>query len=385
MSNELNQVVLAFSECPCFVAQDTPGPYNQRELAGIWLDWVAELSADSVRNYDLVLLCPTNAELPESVKAWGKLTRFPENHAIASWPLGPNRVFQQVLWFYHHKKLRGPFFWVEADCVPLTPDWIDAIANEYRRGDKPFMGAIVEPNPPKNKAPRHMTGNAVYPENAYLLAPRLMEAHHTAWDVHAAGQILRQAHPTNLIQHDWRCPEIRDRDDLRSRLQPKAVLFHSDKFGAIPKVLGQRNASVLDPAFAKPDDPEGIPILEYAASKGITAADLVGAGQNELAELVDKRVHVLTSSSCFTNLQIDDTLRLLKEISETDSLNRTKIAKFMVVNGIVNQGHCSAYLGGKKEAKRKTPAKRRPIEMTDEEFQKRVNAKKSNVPASTAA
>jgi hypothetical protein len=361
MANDLTQVVLAFSECPCFIAQDTPGPYNQRELAGIWLDWVAELSADSVRKYDLVLLCPTNAELPESVKAWGKLTRFPENHSIASWPMGPNRVFQQVLWFYHHKKLRGSFFWVEADCVPLTPDWIDAIANEYRRGDKPFMGAIVEPNPPKNKAPRHMTGNAVYPENAYLLAPRLMEAHHTAWDVHAAGQILRQVHATNLIQHDWRSPEIRDRDDLRSRLQPKAVLYHSDKYGAIPRILGSRNGSA--PALVALSTPD-VPILEYAASRGVDVASY--------------------GDTAAPPPSLDDALRIVKEAAEIPLVHK-RIAKFMVLNGIVNQGHCSAYLGGKKEAKRKTPAKRRPIEMTDEEFQKRVNAKKSNVPASTTA
>jgi hypothetical protein len=341
MSNELNQVVLAFSECPCFIAQDTPGPFNQRELANLWLDWVAELSADSVRKYDLVLLCPTNAELPESVKAWGKMTRFAENHAIAAWPLGPNRVFQQVLWFYYHKKLRGPFFWIEADCVPLTPDWIDAIASEYRRGDKPFMGAMVDPDPPKNKAPRHMTGNAVYPENAYLLAPRLMEAHHTAWDVHAAPQILRQAHPTSLIQHDWRSPEIRDRDDLRSRVQPNAVLFHSDKYGAISRILGARNGSA--PALIEPD----VPILEYAASRGIQVPEVAPPT---------------------TSLEV--ALRIVKEASEKDPLVRKQVAKFIGAQY------------GKKEAKHKAPTKRpRPIEMTDEEFQKRVNAKKSDVPA----
>jgi hypothetical protein len=351
--NELSQVVLAFSECPCFIAQDTPGPYNQRELAGIWLDWVAELSADSVRKYDLVLLCPTNAELPESVKAWGKLTRFPENHAIAAWPMGPNRVFQQVLWFYYHKKLRGPFFWVEADCVPLTPDWIDAIADEYRRGDKPFMGAIVEPNPPKNKAPRHMTGNAVYPENAYLLAPRLMEAHHTAWDVHAAGQILRQVHPTNLIQHDWRSPEIRDRDDLRSRLQPKAVLYHSDKYGAIPRIMraNSRYDGTAPTEFGGPnDEAKGVPILEYAASRGIQ---------------VPEPAPPPTPSLEFA-------LEVVKEACETDPVIRKRVAK--LIGAQYN-----------KPVKSKTPVKPKAIEMTEEEFQKRVNAKKSNVPASTAA
>lgn len=376
MNEELKQVVLAFSESPCFIAQDTPGPYNQRELAHIWLDWVAELSADSVRKYDLVLLCPTNAELPVSVKAWGKLTRFPENNAIASWPMGPNRVFQQVMWFYYHKKMRGPFLWIEADCVPLTPDWIDLLADEYRRGGKPFMGAVVEPNPPKNKAPRHMTGNAVYPENAYLLAPRLMEAHHTAWDVHAAGQILRQLHVTKLIQHDWRCPEIRDADDLRSRLMPDTVLFHSDKYGAIPKILGGLRIPMDEDGRPMKD----VPILEYAASKGVAVhawPNVTEGPQNELAK---------TPAWTLDSVPLEKLLEYLKYESG-DPLIRKRVAKFMVTNDIVNHGHCAAYnkpLGGKKGAKNKTP-KARPVEMTEMEFQKRVNANKSNAPVSATS
>jgi hypothetical protein len=364
--NELKQVVIAFSATPCYIAQDTPGPYNQEELGVLWLDWVAELSANSIRNYELVLLSPTRTALPPSLDAWGKVTKFVENHAVAQWPQGPNRVFQQVLWFYYHKKLQGPFFWVEPDCMPLTPDWLDLVADEYRRCDKPFMGAVVDPNPPKNRAPRHMTGNAVYPDKAYILAPRLMEAHHTAWDVHAAPQILPKAHLTKLIQHDWRRPEIETADELRRILQPEAVLFHSDKYGAIPRLLSKsprQAAPVLEPGE--------VPILEYAASRLPPPA-----GQGP-----DPTIPQPTPAA-----SLDEALRIIQEASLEDPLVRKRIAKFMVTNDIVNHGHCTQYgkpFGGKKGAKYKTPAARGKVTlMTDAEFEKRIKANaQENVPA----
>lgn len=371
MSNELKQVVLAISATPCFIAQDTPGPYNQEELGVMWLDWVAELSANSIRNYELVLLAPTRTQLPPSLDAWGKVTKFVENHGVAQWPQGPNAVFKQVQWFYYHKKLRGAFFWVESDCIPLTPDWLDLVADEYGRCDKPFMGAVVDPHPPKNRAPRHMTGNAVYPDKAYELAPKLMEAHHTAWDVHAAPQILPKAHLTKLIQHDWRRPEITSADELRSILHPETVLFHSDKYGAIARILSKnpRYDGRQPTNFEGPsDEPGGIPILEYAASRGVEIAP------GPLAQ------NILPPPS------LDDALAIIQEASKEDPLARKKIAKFMVTNDIVNHGHCTQYgkpFGGKKGAKYKTPAARgKETILTDDEFQKRIKANaKENVPA----
>jgi hypothetical protein len=363
MSNELKQVVLAISATPCYIAQDTPGPYNQEELGIMWLDWVAELSANSIRNYELVLLAPTRTELPPSLDAWGKVTKFVENHGVAQWPQGPNRVFQQVQWFYYHKRLHGAFFWVESDCIPLTPDWLDLVADEYRRCDKPFMGAAVEPNPPKNRAPRHMTGNAVYPDKAYVLAPRLMEANHTAWDVHAAPQILPKAHLTKLIQHDWRRPEITSADELRGILRPETVLFHSDKYGAIARLLSK--SPRREPPILEPGE---VPILEYAASKGV---DVKVASYGDTAAPPPS---------------LEEALRIIEEASKEDPLARKKIAKFMVTNDIVNHGHCTQYgkpFGGKKGAKYKEPAARGKVTlMTDAEFEKRIKANaQENVPA----
>src|SRR5258708_18292958 len=331
----MKQVVMSFSAVPSFVAPDVPGPYTNEELGLMWLDWVAELSSDSIRNYELVRMVRDGLTLPDSVNAWAKLTRFRGNQGITGWPQGPNACFKEINWFYHHDKLEGPFFWLEPDCIPVVPDWLDLIADEYKRGGKPFMGAIVEPDSHigrVGRVPRHMTGNAVYPDKPYKFAPRIMEATHTCWDVLAAPQILPQCHPTTLIQHDWRRPEIKNRQELSTILLPNTALFHSDKYGAIPKILGSDKAPVPRPI--------DMPIIEYAASRGLPVE-------------VDQ-----------ASIPSDTLQAMLEQIKAraADPIVRKKIAKYLVTNNVVNHGHCTQYgkpFGGRKGAKYKTPAARR--------------------------
>jgi hypothetical protein len=360
----MKQVIMSFSPVPTFVAPETPGPYTNEELGLMWLDWVAELSADSLRNYELVLMIPTNLTLPESIKVWQKVTRFPENQGITGWPQGPNACFKQINWFYHHGKLKGPFFWLEADCIPVVPDWLDLIADEYQRGGKPFMGAIVEPDSHLGRigrVPRHMTGNAVYPEHAYKLAPRIMEANNTCWDVLAAPQILPQCHPTTLIQHDWRRPEIKDRQELSKILLPNTALFHSDKYGAIRKILGKREAPAPRPIDMPVTPPADIPITEYAASRGLAA-------------------EVSTTWPMLDQVPLELLLEQVK-VRAADPILCKKIARYLVTNNIVNHGHCTQYgkpFGGKKGAKYKPPAARGtepPPPLSDKEFKDRIQKK----------
>jgi len=333
----MKQVIMSFSPVPSFVAPDTPGPYTNEELGLMWLDWVAELSADSIRNYELVLMVRDGLTLPDSVNAWAKLTRFRENQGISGWPQGPNACFKQVNWFYYHDKLKGPFFWLEPD------------SHLERFG----------------RVPRHMTGNAIYPEKAYLLAPRIMEATHTCWDVLAAPQILPQCHPTTLIQHDWRRPEIKNRQELSKILLPNTALFHSDKYGAIPRILGSDKAPEPRPI--------DMPITEYAEKRLSPLRDFPHGLGFVASELAFKDVAPL-------DLKLATTEELLNEIKirAGDPIERKKIAKYLVINNVVNHGHCTQYgkpFGGKKGAKYKPPAARGPEPLSDAEFKDRIQKK----------
>jgi hypothetical protein len=376
----MKQVIMSFSPVPTFVAPETPGPYTNEELGLMWLDWVVELSADSIRNYELVLMVKPNLTLPDSVNAWAKVTRFPENQGITGWPQGPNACFKQINWFYYHGKLKGPFLWLEADCIPVVPDWLDLIADEYQRGGKPFMGAIVEPDSHVariGRVPRHMTGNAVYPEHPYKLAPRIMEATHTCWDVLAAPQILPQCHPTTLIQHDWRRPEIKDRQELSKILLPNTALFHSDKYGAIRKILGKRE----EPA----PRPVDMPITEYAEKRRAPIAGLaechsldigISAAEIYIGPAVGDPPSPIQPLGL---VSVDDLLEQIK-IRAADPILRKQIAKYLVLNNVVNHGHCTQYgkpFGGKKGAKYKPPAARgkEPPVLSDKEFKDRIQKK----------
>jgi len=237
------QVALSFGPYPTNVQFDTPGVLNCDDLGFIWLRHVAEFTRPGVLyNHSLILLVPKETVIPEDchLDKWGSVKRFSENSNVQQWPLGPNLIFQQVIWLQYNKKLSGPFLWCEPDCVPVTSDWLERIDQEYRHCGKPFMGANVEQQVVnKTKIPRHMTGNAVYPNEAYKLAPKILEARMTPWDVYAADEILAHAYFTGQIQHEYRHAEISDRRELANILKPETTLFHSDKYGAIARIFGR--------------------------------------------------------------------------------------------------------------------------------------------------
>jgi hypothetical protein len=259
---DLSQVVMCFSGHPSYVAVNVQGPLTDEDLGLIWLDWVRKLNGAMLAGYDLVLLIPQKTAIaPEVLAPWRSVKRFNENTGVASWPRGPNLVFQQIQWFYYHEKLRGPFLWCEPDCVPVAADWLDRIRQQYAACGKDFLGAMVEHIVINNgqRVPRHMTGNAVYPHKAYEKAPKIMEAVTTGWDVQAADQILPKAHITGLIQHEFRHAQFTTREELEKTLKPGVVLFHADKYGAIPRLLSgapgeKQQIRLIEPRPVDPRD-----------------------------------------------------------------------------------------------------------------------------------
>jgi hypothetical protein len=321
MNQSLTQVVLAFGDVPSYIAEQAEGPYSNAELADKWLRWVAEFSPDTIQRYDLVLVAPPMWAAPEEAAAWRNVKRFPENNRIRQWPQGPNATFKQVMWYYYYGKLSGPMFWVEADCIPVAKDWLDLVADEYKRAQKPFMGAIVEAKvdpATKYRTPRHMTGNAVYPEKAFLLAPRIMDAINIAWDVMSADQVLPKCQPTELIQHEWRHPEIRSVAELRGILRPSTALFHSDKFGAIAQLLG---GELQLATITGSQTFEREPSAEVVATSSASAAGL-------------------------GDFPLETILEYLAALADLDPHSKKDIARFLVARGIINKGHLMAY--GKK-------------------------------------
>lgn len=326
-------IVTSFGNYPSNISLDVPGPYTAEELGQMWLRHVASFSKPGMLSkYRLILMLPRDIVIPEHMNvyldAWGDKRRFDENSKIVAWPMGPNLVFQQILWLYHHKKMEGPFLWVEPDCIPVRPSWLDDLWEEYHNAGKPFMGGLVDVmNANGQRIPKHMTGNGIYPDKPYLLAPAMLEARMTPWDVFAAPQIMKNAHFTAQIQHEYRHEEILGADQMQRTVKATTSLFHTDKFGSLIRLLagGTRPINQPDNPIIQPDK-RGKPLVEVFAEAA-----------NEVDEEGSKEP------------DIDDLLYLLDRVCKSKEA-KSKVARYMLEHGIITQGHVTQHnLRKKKE------------------------------------
>jgi hypothetical protein len=149
--------------------------------------------------------------------------QYPENrfHSLQSYGLHRAAVWAD-----------GPFIWLEADAVPLRPDWALVLEGEYERAladGKKFL-ISSDSNPPFDL----VGGIGCYPEETEWLVPcQFPKSSWDRWLIEAVPHLVAR---TPLIQHSYgiynslgfavehRFP--RDNKMLRK----EAVLFHRDPF-----------------------------------------------------------------------------------------------------------------------------------------------------------
>jgi hypothetical protein len=123
-----------------------------------------------------------------------------ERLADEKWPLGANHMFRSLL----KRDLQRPFLWMEPDCEPTRPGWLDEIDAEYKialAAGKSFMGHKVFSN--KKGLPREsLAGCAVYPADCAPLLARLGR-NDIAFDIAIAPYVMERAHITPLIWQFW--------------------------------------------------------------------------------------------------------------------------------------------------------------------------------------
>lgn len=211
-----------------------------------WIGFLASQQRSPISKRMQILLVPSKScadgpwhkEIAKcAASIFGRvITNIPEVSYEEGWPKSPNFMFRHVL--KAAELLREDFFFIEPDAIPVHEDWLNFIVHEYKKRkteSKPFMGAYVNlpnTNPMIINTP-HMTGIACYPHNWREMAPSLAAATDIAWDVFSAPQVLSRANWTNLIQHIFYNPEIKD----LSIVSPEAVIFHQDKQGKLIEII----------------------------------------------------------------------------------------------------------------------------------------------------
>jgi len=110
------------------------------------------------------------------------------------YPHTANQAWQHTA--LHMAKQECPWLWFEADAIALKKDWIEQLQSEYDRSNKAWMGVIVPHM-------GHMTGVAVYPNDAAIRMPSAMKATDQAWDMLTKEEVVPHCHNSRLMFHLW--------------------------------------------------------------------------------------------------------------------------------------------------------------------------------------
>lgn len=221
-------------------------PYCNRDynLLARDLEWMHQLHGQVAFRAILSTDDHTIAQFKQDIERKASLvfgTVIKHNYSapkIEKWPQAANWAFMQSAQ-YVHRTIKGPWLWLEADAVPIQPDWVTRLDQAYRQCGKPFFGPIV---------PRlgHMNGVSVYPADMVNRCPKaLSQWEHGAWDTAMKPEMIHDCFDASaLIQHVWGFHEgkphpyigsamcFNSQESLRW-LSPTAVLFHRCKDGSL--------------------------------------------------------------------------------------------------------------------------------------------------------
>lgn len=221
------------------------------EQAADLLTWIGHLGG--AKEHDLLLVADAGLDwsVAMALIPIGEVFRSVElictDRLVTGWPQGGNTLFLSAA--EHCAATKEPFLWLEADCVPLSKDWLDRIQSVYGGG---FLGHIYECNTP-GLPQRLLSGIAVYPPNAYdIIHPCVGNEPHRAWDVSAAEKILPHAADSCLFHHFWgekglpptfaaqKAPESPVNTLTLDYLRHGAVLFHRNKDGSLRRLVADK-------------------------------------------------------------------------------------------------------------------------------------------------
>lgn len=213
------------------------------------LDWMRAMGMPRTHE---CLVSADRTTMDAVVRRIKQLAQIPFVHVHeTSYTLSRKAIFKQTAAWQHAANfmaaLNRNWLWLEADCIPLKPDWLLTMQKEYDRCGKPFCGPVMH-------GPGHMNGTAIYPANAPKLLPRTMSHTNNAWDVEARDEIGRNVHDcTRLWQCAWgvvrgkldpiageELPGFPRGSSIINQIRSEAVLFHRDKSGTLIDRLRER-------------------------------------------------------------------------------------------------------------------------------------------------
>jgi len=156
------------------------------------------LPKPEVRRYDDSLLTYART-------AFRRVSESRGSRGPTGWPMGPNALAMDAFALTHKLWKAGQFDFtaamlVEADCVPLYPDFVERLARDYAERKRLVTGHLqFSPLP-------HINGNLLFHPMLFDLEPSLAfgETPKEAWDLKFWPKLEPYSAPTDLILNDYR-------------------------------------------------------------------------------------------------------------------------------------------------------------------------------------
>lgn len=200
------------------------------------LDYIALLNKKEPRGACLLVAAPdTHAETQTKMRIAAEVAFASVELLAVGWPaIAPTTKAEAVnrLWSegmtHATRCYQRAALWLEPDCVPLLPSWLDNLTEAYDLQPKRYLGSIMASADGKMKCLNRV---AIYPRGS---AGELKEfcAGKTPFELAAGNIVVPRAGKTKLIQQ-LRFDATTDMSSVRS----DAVLLHGDKESVLLSVL----------------------------------------------------------------------------------------------------------------------------------------------------
>lgn len=197
------------------------------------------------------------------------LVNVPEEES-GRWPSASNAMFR-IASRHVGECFRLPWLWLEPDCTPLLPSWLDLLALAYTRSPKKYLGAQIrsEPMMEPTLPPVHLAGCAIYPPDAFVaMEPYCKPDASRAWDIGNAEYVIPRSLNTPLIHHVYGTMDmppifkaVKEPGDPANTctlgfVRPDAALFHRCKDGSLIDLLAARRQSQPVTAASSAEKPK---------------------------------------------------------------------------------------------------------------------------------
>ncbi len=206
-----------------------PFSANDAPIAERNLDHIYRMNGKCANGHVLLVAnSDVHAEMRAKIRVTAELAfeSVTETITPAIDPKLANSKFHQMNNLFRHAAkivqsyFRWPWFWMEADCVPVDAYWISLLAADYDTQPKKYMGLIAQDDKGK-----FMARCSVYYNVASYELDKLCQGE-SPFPRATAEKVVDSATKSDLIQY----LNIETVEDLK-KISDRAVVVHGDKMG----------------------------------------------------------------------------------------------------------------------------------------------------------